>query len=213
MAEVNTYVIGKSYNVISNCAVNTGISVAGPAIIKSIEIPPFNFSSGDVVTIEACLAKQGSNGGYYHAVYWNTSSSLTNARKVFESSVNPTDNGTYIGSTLTYSSIYCRLQIVSGTTSTKSYDPNYVYTTTVDGRSSDLFLKDTTTPASTWEQIGTQEGLTSINWEQWSTLSSSGGYFIVAGGVQSTLDVLRCEWIKISGLTTGLFIDPTRAPG
>lgn len=213
MAEVNTYVIGKSYNVISDCAVNTGISVVGPAIIKSIEIPPFNFSSGDIVTIEACLAKRGSNGGYYHAVYWNTSSSLTNARKIFESSVNPTDTpGSYIGSTLTYSSIYCRLQIVSGTTSTKSYDPNYIYTTSVDGRSNDLFLKDVTTPASVWQQIGTQEGLTSINWEYWSVpgVSGNGGFIIVAGGVQSTLDVLRCEWIKISGLTTGSFRDPTR---
>lgn len=206
MPEVNTFPLGKPYNFISDCSANTGITASGPAIIRFIEIQPFNFNSGDIVLIEACLAKQGSNGGYYHGVYWNTTNSLTNARKIFESSVYSPDTGTYIGSTLTFSSIYCRVQIVGVTSSTRSLDPNYVYTGTTTGRSNDLFFKDITTPGSVWEQVGTQEGLTSIDWEYWT--GTRGGYIIIAGGVQNSADRLRCEWIKISGLTTGTFEDP-----
>lgn len=213
MPEVNTYQIGKSYNVISDCSANTGITASGPVIIRSIEIPPFNFNSGDIVTIEACLAKQGSNGGYYHAVYWNTNNSLTNARKVFESSTDPNFDGFYIGRTLTFSSIFCRVQIVSSTNSSRSYDPDYIYTPGTFSKSTDLHFRNVTTPASVWQQIGTQEALTSINWEFWNSLGSRGGYFIIAGGVQSSSDRLRCEWVKISGLTTGPFTDPVARVG
>jgi hypothetical protein len=211
MGEVNTYLLGKTYNVVSNCvlAPTNGVTAAGPAVIKTIEMQPFNFSTGDIVTFEAVLSKQGSNGGYYHAVYWNTNPNLTNARKVFESSVNPTDQGVYIPSTSTFSSIYFRMQIVDAASNTRALDPNRVYITDTTKFGTDLFTNTNVTSVSlVWQTVGTQEGLTSIDWNFWDGGGNDGGYFIVAGGVENSLDRLRCEWIKISGLSTGTFTNP-----
>jgi hypothetical protein len=134
---------------------------------------------------------------------------LTNARKVFESSVNPTDQGVYIPSTSTFSSIYFRMQIVNAASNTRALDPNKVHITGTDKFGTDLFNGISVTNVSlVWETVGTQEGLASIDWNFWDGGGNDGGYFIVAGGVENSLDRLRCEWIKISGLSTGTFGNP-----
>jgi hypothetical protein len=208
MGEVNTYLLGRTYNVVSNCASVTGITAAGPAVIKFIEIQPYNFTTGDIVTFEAVLSKQGTNGGYFHEVYWNTNQSLTNARKVFESSVNPSQDGSYIPATATFSSIYFRMQIVNESSNTTSLDPNRVNVTGTFSLGTDLFARNAGTPSTMWETVGTQEARTSIDWTFWDNVGLDGGYFIVAGGVQSSSDILRCEWIKISGQSSATFQDP-----
>jgi hypothetical protein len=208
MGITNTYLLGQTYNVVSNCASVTGITASGPAVIKSIEIQPFNFSTGDIVTFEAVLSKQGSNGGYFHEVYWNFSPSLVNARKVFESSVNPTQDGSYIPATSTFSSIYFRMQIVNELNDTRTLDPNRVNILGTFSVGTDLFLRNGNTASTMWQTVGTVEGRTSIDWTYWDNAGTDGGYFIVAGGVENSADRLRCEWIKISGLSTGSFEDP-----
>jgi hypothetical protein len=213
MGEVNTYLLGRTYNVVSNCASVTGITAAGPAVIKTIEMQPYNFTTGDIVTFEAVLSKQGTNGGYFHEVYWNTNPNLTNARKVFESSVNPSQDGSYIPATSTFSSIYFRMQIVNESSNTTSLDPNRVNVTGTFSLGTDLFARNAGTPSTMWETVGTQEARTSINWTFWDSAGSDGGYFIVAGGVQSSSDILRCEWIKISGQSSATFEDPVARLG
>jgi len=203
MAFVNTYTLGLPYVVISNCQAVTGTTQSTMTAIKSIEMPPGNFSAGDIVTFEACLTKSGANSGYFHAVYWSGLNTLTGAQKVFESSVNPTDDGATLRNTsYTYSNIYFRMQIVGPTNSTKTLDPHRTYITATTSCQNDLTAKSATTPGSMWERVGTVEGLNSINWR---FFISNGGYFIVAGGVQNSNDRLTCEWIKISGLSSGTF--------
>lgn len=210
MAETNTYSIGKAWNVISNCAAVTGITAAGPVLIKSIEVPPNNFGSGDIVQIEACFTKAGSNGGYFTDLYWNTTATLTNARLICHGTLNPTDDALYAPSTYTYSNIFRRLQIVSLTASTRSFDPYYQYHTSTFSRATDLLLRDRTSGSSSdqYEVIGTFEGLTSIDWTHYNQVTFNGGFIIAAGGVENSNDRLRCEWIKISNLTTGNFTVP-----
>lgn len=209
MAITNNFTLGVAYNVVSDCAEVTGITASGPVIIKSIEIPPNNFGTGDIVTIQAVLSKAGTSGGYYYGVYWNISNTLTNARKVLES-INPTNDGVYIPSTYTYSNLYYRMQIVSLTQSTRVYDPYYTYTGATAGKGTDLFFRNTTTPGSVFEQVGTQEALTSIDWSYYNGTLLRGGFFIIAGGCENPADRLRCEWIKIANLTTGTFQDVVR---
>lgn len=230
MPEVNTYAIGLSYNVVSSCTTNTGITAASystfgirtPAIIRTIEIPPFNFSSGDIVTFEAVMSKQNTNGGYYYSIYWNTNGNLTNARKVWEPVlIDDTDTlvePTWISSTLTYSSVYFRMEIRDELTDTRTLDPHRIYTNTIatpGGLTNDLFYKSYTSgnEARAWERVGTQEGLTSIDWTHWNSAFTRGGFFIIAGEVQNSSDILRCEWIKISGLSSATFEDPVSRLG
>jgi len=210
MAITNNFTLGVAFNVVSDCAAVTGITTSGPSIIKSIEIPPNNFGAGDIVTLQAVLSKAGTSGGYYYEVYWNTSNTLSGARKVLES-INPTNDGIYIPNTYTYSNIYYRMQIVSLTQSTTVYDPYYTYTGATAGKGTDLITRNTTTPGSVFEQIGAQESLTSIDWTYYNETLSRGGFFIIAGGCQNPADRLRCEWIKIANMTTGTFQTAVRS--
>jgi hypothetical protein len=217
MGEVNTYLLGKTYNVVSNCALApaAGITAAGPVVIKTIEMQPFNFSTGDIVTFEAVLSKQGSNGGYYHEVYWNTNPNLVNARKVFQSAAGPLQ-GTFIPATSTFSSIYFRMQIVNEFNNTITLDPTRNFITGLNQFGSDLFSNPNIASGNltlVWETVGTQEGLASIDWTFWDTGGNDGGYFIVAGGVENSADRLRCEWIKISGQSSATFEDPVARLG
>jgi hypothetical protein len=219
MGEVNTYPIGLAYNVVSNCVAVNGITgssfstdgILNPLIIKTIEIPPFNFSNGDIVTFETVMTKQNTNGGYYYGVWWNTTNSMTGARKVWEATNVTSSSVTFIGSTLTFSSVYFRMEIRDELSDTRTRDPNRTSITTTTGQSNDLFGADTN--FTSWERIGTQEGLTSIDWTFWNNALSRGGFFIVAGEVENSSDILRCEWIKISGLSTGTFEDPVARLG
>ncbi len=213
MGEINTYSIGKTYNVLSNAASSTGTTSSTETILKTISWTLGQFGAGDIVTIEAAFSKQGSAGGYYHSVYYNTANNLIGASKIFESSVNPTSDSLYIPSSLTYSNVFCRLQIVlndeiSGVTySTYARDPNRSYIAVIRGgegtysTTNDLNFTTTATPGSFWQKIGTVEGQTSIVWHP-----PSGTYYIhFVGGVENSSDILRCEWAKISGLSNGSF--------
>lgn len=210
MGKTNTYTLGKALSVISNCALVTGITSSVPTLIKSIEVPPNNFGAGDIVQIEACFTKQGSSGGYFTELYWNATATLTNAKLIGQGTVNPTYDGIYAPSTYTYSNIFRRLQIVSLTQSTKASDPYRQYISGTFSRGTDLLIANTSgSPGEPWEIIGTFETsineITSINWTQYNNISLNGGFIIAAGGVQNSNDRLRCEWIKISGITTGTF--------
>jgi len=215
MGLTNTYTLGKAWSVISNCALVTGITAAGPALIKSIEVPPNNVGAGDIVQIEACFTKQGSSGGYFMELYWNETATLTNARLIGQGTVNPTYDGIYAPDTYTYSNIFRRIQVVSLTQSTKAFDPYHQYTSgsaNLSGtfsRGTDLLIasKDNS-GGQPWEIIGTFESRTSIDWTEYSSLSLNGGFIIAAGGVENSNDRLRCEWIKISNITTGSFTLP-----
>lgn len=216
MGEINSYSVGRTYNVLSDASSSTGTTSSTEVILKSLSWTVGQFGAGDIVTIEAAFSKQGSSGGYYHAVYYNTDNNLTNARKIFESSVNPTNDGIYIPSSLTYSNVYCRLQIVlndealGATYATYARDPNRSYITPVRGgegtysTTNDLnFISSGLVFGNTpfWQKIGTIEGLTSIVWRP-----PSGTYYIhFVGGVENSSDRLRCEWAKISGLSNGSF--------
>ncbi len=204
MPKINTYNIGDTYNYLSSATTNTGITASGPAIIRTISTTINEFSSGDIITIEAVFSKQGTAGGYYHEVWYNTANNLTNARKIYESSVNPTDDGLYIPASLTYSNVYCRLQIVQVGTETRALDPNRTFITSTFSTNTDLRDKGggVGTANSIWETIGNQEGLTSINWEDNSGVTL---FIHFVGGVQSSSDRLRCEWAKISGRSSGTF--------
>jgi len=216
MAETNTYTIGKAWNVISNCAAVTGITAAGPALIKAIEVPPNNFGAGDIVQIEACFTKQGSSGGYFTELYWNTTATLTNARLIGQGTVNPTYDSIYAPATYTYSNFFRRIQIVSLTQSTKALDPYHQYSSgsgnlsATFSRGIDLLFSSRISGVSDnqWEIIGTFEERTSIDWTHYNQITFNGGFIIAAGGVQNPNDRLRCEWIKISNLTTGNFTVP-----
>jgi hypothetical protein len=131
------------------------------------------------------------------------------------SSVNPTTDSLYIPSGLTYSNVYCRLQVVlndevlGATYATYARDPNRSYIATARGgdgtysTTNDLNFTSTSSPSSFWQKIGTTEGLTSIVWHP-----PSGTYYIhFVGGVENSSDRLRCEWAKISGLSSGSFIN------
>jgi hypothetical protein len=80
MGEINRYSIGRTYNVLSDAASSTGTTSSTDAILKTISWTLGQFDDGDIVTIEAAFSKQGSAGGYYHSVYYNTANNLTNAR-------------------------------------------------------------------------------------------------------------------------------------
>lgn len=213
MGEINNYSVGRTYNVLSDAASSTGTTSSTDAILKTISWTRGQFGAGDIVTIEAAFSKQGSAGGYYHSVYYNTANNLTNAIKIFESSVNPTDNSLYIPSGLTYSNVYCRLQVVlddevSGATyATFAKDPNRSYVGTRGGgdgtysTTTDLHFSSTSNAASFWQKIGTIEGRTSIVWHP----PSGTRYIHFVGGVENSSDRLRCEWAKISGLSNGSF--------
>jgi hypothetical protein len=210
MAETNTYSLGKAWNVISNCAAVTGITASGPALIKSIEVPPNNFGVGDIVQIEACFSKQGSSGKYFTELYWNTSATLTNARLICHGTLNPTYDGDYAPASFTYSNIFRRVQIVSLTNSTRSFDPYNTFNSSTFSRGTDLFFRDRVsgTVDDQYQIIGTQESLGSIDWTHYNQIALNGGFIIAAGGVENSNDRLRCEWIKISNLTTGNFTVP-----
>jgi hypothetical protein len=213
MGEINTYSIGKTYNVLSDAASSTGTTSSTNTILKTISWTRGQFGAGDIVTIEAAFSKQGSAGGYYHSVYYNTANNLTNAIKIFESSVNPTDDSLYIPSSLTYSNVFCRLQIVlndevlGATYATYARDPNRSYIAPARGgegtysTTNDLNFTSTGSAGIFWQKIGTAEGRTSIVWHP-----PSGTYYIhFVGGVENSSDRLRCEWAKISGLSNGSF--------
>lgn len=202
MPKINTYNIGDTYNYLSSATTNTGITASGPAIIRTISTTINEFNSGDIITIEAVFSKQGTAGGYYHEVWYNTANNLTNARKIYESSVNPTDDGLYIPASLTYSNVYCRLQIVQAGLETRALDPNRTFITSTFSATSDLAAKDATSATLVWETIGNQEGLTSIDWEDNFGVTL---FIHFVGGVESSSDRLRCEWAKISGRSSGTF--------
>lgn len=213
MGEINRYSLGTTYNVLSDAASSTGTTSSSETILKTLSWTIGQFNEGDIVTIEAAFSKQGSAGGYYHAVYYNTANNLTNARKVFESSVNPTTDGVYITSSLTYSNVFCRLQVVlddsaTGLTyATYAKDPSRSYIATARGgdgtysTTTDLHFSSTSNATSFWQKIGTTEGLTSIEWHP----GSGTRYIHFVGGVENSSDRLRCEWAKISGLSNGSF--------
>jgi hypothetical protein len=223
MGEINSYSVGRTYNVLSDASSSTGTTSSTEVILKSLSWTVGQFDIGDVVNIEAAFSKQGTAGGYFHAVYYNTDNNLTNARKVFESSVNPTDNSIYIPSGLTYSNLFCRLQVVlndnsiGGTFATFAKDPNRSYARASgvspfggDGTYStttDLHFSSTNVSGSSpfgffWQKIGTTEGLTSIEWTPPGAVTR---YIHFTGAVENSSDRLRCEWAKISGLSSGSF--------
>ncbi len=220
MGEINRYSIGRTYNVLSDASSSTGTTSSTEVILKSLSWTVGQFDIGDVVNIEAAFSKQGTAGGYFHAVYYNTANNLTNARKIFESSVNPTNDSLYIPSSLTYSNVFCRLQVVlndnsiGGTFATFVKDPNrsYVRPSIVSPFGGDGTYSTTTdlhfssvagsgTPLF-WQKIGTVENLTSIEWTPPGVVTR---YIHFTGGVENSSDRLRCEWAKISGLSSGSF--------
>ncbi len=209
MSLVNTHSIGdKTYYVLSSASTNAGITASSvypsDTVMRTINMPPNIFTVGDVVTIEACISKQGSNDQYQFGVYWSTGNTLpVNGPQIL------IGLSGLVPATATYSNFYRQL-VILGTASTTQGTKTAV-NTDVTTLASGIDLNPISA-VTTFDKIGKYEGLNSINWEQAQfDLNGNyvrGGWFIVAGAVLNSSDRLRCEWIKISGMAGGSFEVP-----
>jgi hypothetical protein len=209
MSLVNTHSIGdKTYCVLSSVSTNTGTTTISNywdtnVAIRTINMPPNIFTVGDVVTIEACMSKQGSNGTYQYNVYWSTNSTLTANGPQILVGVSGT-----VPSTATYSNFYRKLVILGTASSTQG--TKVMVDNDIIAAQSGIDLNPVNN-VITFDKVGAYEVKNSINWEQAQfdeDIYLNGGYFIVAGGVSNSNDRLRCEWIKISGMASGSFDIP-----
>jgi hypothetical protein len=212
MPLVNTHAFSdQEYYITSSATSTTGITSSNfPPFsgttnrMRTLEMRPNIFTVGDVVTIDACITKQGTAGTYKFWVYWNTNTTFTNAILVGVSGTVP--------ATSTYS-CFRRTLAIAGTAG------SVLGTRVMADSTVTLFESgiDTVAINSTpnYEKVGDQEGLNSIDWDfasyDLNGNFSAGSYFIVAGNVSNSNDRLRCEWIRVSGMAGGSFVIPSES--
>lgn len=214
MPLINTHAFSdQEYYITSSATSTTGITSSNfPPFtgtlnrMRTLEMRPNIFTVGDVVTIDACITKQGTAGTYQFWVYWNDNTTFTNAILIGSSGTVPASS--------TYS-CFRRTLAIAGTAGS-TLGTRVMADVTVSAFQSGI---DTVAINSTpnYVKVGDEESLNSIDWESASfDLSGNfvdGSYFIVAGAVSNSNDRLRCEWIRVSGMAGGSFVIPANRAG
>jgi hypothetical protein len=169
MAKIIGYNVGVKYKVVTTTTPAGSVNSTSNTLINSLLIPANTFSSGDIVTIETCLAKSATNGAFNFYFSVNTSATLVFATLVA--------TNTSVASNVRAAQLYRRLAIdvASG-----SGNGTIVVNTSIAARD-DIGIANYTTGFSTL----------TTNW----TVDQ---YLIVSGSVVSTSDTLSCQWIKAS---------------
>lgn len=169
MAKIIGYNVGVKYKVVTTTTPTGSVNSISNTLINSLLIPANTFSSGDIVTIETCLAKSATNGAFSFYFYVSTSPLLFGATLVA--------TNTSVASNVRAAQLYRRLAIDVASGSGNGT----IVVNTSFGVRDDIGSGSYTTGFSTL----------TTNW----TVDQ---YIIVSGFVVSPSDTLSCQWIKAS---------------
>ena len=197
---LNSFGVGESYQYFTNVGPGTGrtySSVHGLWVLMStVTVPATTFTSGDIVTIEAACSKQGSTDFLYLAMFSNTSATLNGARLIGYCMDNTGGDTGW-----TYSLIQRRLHIIEADGSGEgTWVIDYDYSNpTLGYQTHDHYAYSSSSynrigSNGTWDNpSGYMSGVstTSMNWR------NNDNIIIIAG--YSYTDIIRTEWIKVSG--------------